>query len=72
MAKKKVQKKFCVSFKMTDAQFSIELPAETLEEALAKAREMGIGKALQQFNKSDNCWDDYNDAGVVSVWGYST
>lgn len=66
MAKK--AKSFSVSFMLTGARFTIDVKANTLEEALTAGREMGTGKALQQFKKTPNaCWDDY-EGEVKSIW----
>jgi hypothetical protein len=65
---KKAKKSFSVSFNMTDALFTIDVPADTLEEALAAGRALGPYKALQKFNKKPNAyWDDLS-GDVNSVW----
>ena len=43
MAKKAVKKTFCVSFNMTNARFTIDMPADSIEEAVTKARDLGSG-----------------------------
>jgi hypothetical protein len=69
MSKTKVKaKSFSVSFNMTNARFTIDVKAGTLEEALAVGRALGLSKALQQFEKNpNNCWDDF-DGDVSSIW----
>lgn len=66
MAKK--VKSFSVSFNMSNARFTIDVQASTLEEALAAGRDLGLSKALQKFQKTTNsCWDDFS-GDVSSVW----
>jgi hypothetical protein len=65
---KKATKSFSVSFNLTRARFTIDVKADTLEDALAAGREMGASKALQQFQKGENAfWDDY-EGEVKSIW----
>ena len=67
MAKKAVKKTFSVSFNMTNARFTIDVAADTLEEAVSKGRELGLGKALQEFQKKANAyWDDF-EGGLSAV-----
>jgi hypothetical protein len=64
----KKTKSFSVSFHMTDARFTIDVEAATLEEALAAGRALGLSKALQKFNKNTPAlWDDFS-GDVASVW----
>jgi hypothetical protein len=65
---KKTRKTFSVSFNMTNARFTIDVAADTLEEAVSKGRELGLSKALQEFQKKANaCWDDF-EGDLNSVW----
>jgi hypothetical protein len=65
---KKVTKRFSVSFNLTSARFTIDVKADTLEDAIAAGRALGVSKALQQFQKGKNAfWDDY-EGEVNSVW----
>jgi hypothetical protein len=65
---KKATKSFSVSFNLTSARFTVDVKADTLEEALAAGRALGVSKALQQFQKDKNaCWDDY-EGEVNSIW----
>jgi hypothetical protein len=65
---KKVTKRFSVSFNLTSARFTIDVKGDTLEDALAAGRALGVSKALHQFQKDKNaCWDDY-EGEVSSIW----
>lgn len=64
---KKAPTSFSVSFNMTNARFTIDVQASTLEEALAKGLELGLGKALLKFQKEGDAWDDFS-GNVSSVW----
>jgi hypothetical protein len=70
MAKKAktLGKQFSLSFRLTDVQFSIPVQADTLEEALAKGRDMKVSQAIQKFRETNECWDDFGDASIRSIW----
>lgn len=64
MSKATKVKTFSVSFKMT-GDFSIDIKADSLEDAIAKGRALGVGKALDQLGTGG--WNDF-DGDVSSVW----
>lgn len=68
MARKKSEPKKTVRVTWSGTiDFGLDIEAETLEEALAKAKEMKEYEVLKKFSESGECYDDY-DIAVTNLW----
>lgn len=62
--KKVVKKTFAVTAKFDNVQISVEVPAESLEEALTKAREL----KFDNFISAKGNVFDFDGPVVTSLW----